>query len=171
LENIDMNCLVNLKNAFSIISMLLFLEIGCSDHGTEQGIPTEDPFRITIRQGVAGRVWLWEGDFMPPARGTISPVVREIDVYTPTRIDSAVLSDRGGFYSSLLTTLVARTTSNDSGFFQVALQTGRYSLFVKEDSLLYAGYADGQGYFQLADVLQDSVTSVRIDIIDQRASF
>jgi hypothetical protein len=163
---------IRFSNHLPLILCLIFLLTeGCSDQGSVPTASRTDLLQITIHQGIAGRVWFWEGDFMPMSpSGKITPAVRKVLVYTPTRTDSALRVGYGGFYSHILTTLVAEATSNDSGFFQVTLQSGRYSLFVKEDTLFYANSFDGEGYIQPVNVLSDSITAVRIDIT-YRATF
>jgi hypothetical protein len=163
---------IHLNSHLTLILCLTFLLAeGCSDQGSVPTASRSDLLQVTIHQGLAGRVWFWEGNFMPMSpTGKITPAVRKILVYTPTRTDSALRVGYGGFYSHILTTLVAEGTSNDSGFFQVPLQSGRYSLFVKEDTLFYANSFDGRGYIQPVNILSDSITAVKIDIT-YRATF
>lgn len=133
----------------------------------EYGIryPPDTSDQITITQGVWGNVWFWEGNFMPVAYGgTITPVVREIYVHTLTSIDSVNQVSYSPFYYEIYTQLVAITESNNTGFFEIALPPGRYSFFVKEDSLFYANRFDGEGNILPATVVEDSVTKVQIDI-------
>ncbi|MEW6686966.1 MAG: hypothetical protein AB1393_12310 [Candidatus Edwardsbacteria bacterium] len=127
--------------------------------------PPDTRSQVTIVQGVWGNVWFWKGNFMPgSATGTITPVVRQVFVYKPVHIDSVVTVGYSPFYLAIHGTLVATTTSNNTGFFQMVLDTGKYSLFVKEDTLYYANLFDGEGYILPAKVARDSVTKVQIDI-------
>jgi hypothetical protein len=95
--------------------------------------------------------------------GTIAPVQREVRVYEATRYDS-VVSTGGGFYRAIATRLVAITRSNRTGFYQVSLPPGKYSLFVLEDSLYYANHTDYAGHIQPGTVAADQITKVQIDI-------
>jgi len=100
--------------------------------------------------------------------GTITPVQRQIFVYDATPLDSVVPAG-GGFYREILTRLVAQTISNRSGFFQVSLPPGKYSLFVLEDSLYYANLSDAAGHLEPGTVLKGQVTKVQLDIIYRAA--
>ncbi|MEK9138379.1 MAG: hypothetical protein AAB393_14735 [Bacteroidota bacterium] len=147
------------------IMFALSLVNGCHDIGGGSPIPPDTSTQVTITQGVWGNVWFWEGNFMPgSASGTITPVRRELLVFEATRVDSAVRSRDGGFYLAIMTRFVARTTSNSTGFFQITLPPGKYSVFVNEDKLFYASVSDGAGHLQPATVLPNSVTKVQIDI-------
>jgi hypothetical protein len=146
------------------LGLLLLLSVplaACANRETPAG-------RESVRQGIAGRVRFWEGDFMPgperASRGTVIPVRREIRVHQAARQDSVVPAGSGGFFSRVLTPLAGVTASDDSGSFALELPPGRYSVFVVEDSLLYANLFDGQGYVFPVTVVADSVTRVQVDI-------
>jgi len=127
--------------------------------------PPDTRCQITIKQGVWGNVWFWEGDFQPFCpTGTISPVVREVLAYNATNHDSVVRVGYGGFFSEIHTELIGKTTSNVTGFFELDLRAGKYSFFVREDTLFYANGGDGQGFIMPAKVVEDSVTECHIDI-------
>lgn len=148
----------------------IVLITGCNDLGSGYRIPPDTSNQVTIDQGIWGNVWFWEGNFMPgSATGTITPVEREILVYEATRYDSVVLTG-GGFYRAILTRFVARTRSNKTGFYEVSLPPGKYSLFVVEDTLYYANPSDGAGHIQPGTVVASQVTKVQIDI-DYRAAY
>jgi hypothetical protein len=119
---------------------------------------------ITIAQGVSGHVWFWQGDFerIPPT-GHLSPVYREILVYELTDLDH-VASLAPAFYSEIHTQRVAETRTDACGFFEVALPSGRYSLFVQEGDLYYANTFDSLGNIQTVTVDSATVSQQRIDI-------
>jgi hypothetical protein len=143
---------------------------GCNDLGSGYRIPPDTSNQVTITQGIWGNVWFWEGDFMPGSvSGTITPVQREVLVYEATRYDSVVFAG-GGFYRAIFTKLVAVTRSNATGFYEVSLPPGKYSLFVVEDSLYYANPSDNMGHIQPGTVAANQVTKVQIDI-DYRAAY
>lgn len=126
--------------------------------------PPSTKNQVTITQGVWGDVWFWEGDFTPGSiKGNIIPVQREIYIFEATPRDSAVKAGHGPFYREIKANLIEIVTSNQTGFFEAALDTGIYSFFVKEGSLFYASSDDGV-YIQPARVFQDSMTHVQIDI-------
>ncbi len=123
--------------------------------------------KVTITKGVWGTVLFWEGDFMPSIgpdmpRGRVCPVSRELYFHTATPSDS-VLSERSGFYKEIYTPLVAVVTSDNEGFYQVDLPPGKYSVFVKEDSLFYADRSDSI-HFNPVTIVPNSVQRFDIDI-------
>jgi len=74
------------------------------------------------------------------------PVKREVFIYEYTTYkDVEVSSINSTFYKKINTKLVARTTSDNEGFFEVKLNPGKYSVFAKEERLLYANSFDGVG--------------------------
>jgi hypothetical protein len=140
--------------------------MSCSDLGTGPGAPPDTSDQITITQGIWGNVWFWEGDFMPgpgARSGKITPVERDLWIYAATKHDSVVGAGYV-FFRQVLTELKARTRSNKSGFYQVALPPGKYSVFVMEDSLFYANGSDGAGHIMPGVVTAQSVTKVQVDV-------
>jgi len=129
----------------------------------------------SINQGVLGYVLFYKGDFMPeiitPGQkssrsGTVTPVVREIYVYSLTPHNSNFVRQvgYGAFYSKIYTKLIAKTKSDSTGFFQIELPPGKYSFFVKEDSLFYANGIDSAGNILSSTVTKNSMTKLQIDI-------
>lgn len=131
--------------------------------GTEQP-PTQEE-SVSFQQGIWGDVWFWEGDFMPVCpSGHVTAVVREVHVYTLTNMDDVVGLGYNPFYRTINTQFVDSVFSNSRGFFEIALDTGWYSVFVREDSLFYANGFDGQGNIFPVHVTQDSVSGIAFDI-------
>lgn len=155
-----------LRKTSVLILLAVLLIVACDIFNTESQLPPDDQTAITIKQGIAGKVWFWEGDFMPgdPPTGTITPVKRDVLVHMPTHIDSVEQPGFSPFYTSISTSLVAETSSNDSGFFQIHLEPGQYSIFVLEDTLFYANGFNGQGIIYPVSVYNDSVTQIDFDI-------
>ena len=145
---------------------------GCGDDpsgckGTQY--PDRHGDRVSIAQGLWGDVWFWAGDFMPVcASGTVSGVAREIQVYELTSMGQ---TEPVGltFFRSVNTRRIASVLADRDGFFKVQLPPGRYSLFAKEDSLLYANFFDGQANIYPVAVDSARVTETRFDI-DYRAT-
>lgn len=157
---------------FKIFVMsFVFFALSCEDFfNSEKDFPPDNHEKVSITQGVWGNVWFWEGNFMPTtdnsSHGTITPVEREIYIYVATRFDSVIFANNlgNGFYDSILTKKIAKVNSDYSGFYQIELPPGKYSFFVKEDSLLYGGEGDSEGHLMSASVRADSVTKRQIDI-------
>jgi len=152
---------------FFIASFILLSS--CIDTPTENELkyPPDNQYKVSITQGVWGNVWFWEGDFMPiidPVHAKITPVIREIYIYEPTDDSMVEPSDGGTFFTSINSTLIATIRSDSDGFFQVSLAPGKYSFFVKEDTLFYANRWDGDGHILSAIVMENSVTKNKIDI-------
>lgn len=127
----------------------------------------ERPVVAQVRQGIGGTVRFFEGDFMPgtgPARGTITPVRRELRVHRTAPQDSVESAGPGPFFRRVLTPLAGKVWSDSTGVFLIALPPGIYSVFVVEDSLLYANVFDGQGTVFPVTVFPDSVTRIVVDI-------
>jgi len=159
---------MNSSNRLLIILIIVLLLTGCKENPIESGIkyPPGNFEKVTINQGVWGNVWYWEGDFMPGTpTGTITQVIRDVYIYKATLYNKADNSNlQGAFYREVHTDLAAVVRSDNSGFFQLELDPGTYSFFVKEDSLFYANGTDGDGYILPAVVKKDSVTKRQIDI-------
>jgi hypothetical protein len=149
------------------IGFIMVLPVSCADLGTGLDGPKDTSDQITITQGIWGDVWFWEGDFMPSISsnqsGKVTRVERDVWIYPATKNDS-VVGAGGAFYRKILTRLVARTRSNSTGFYQVALPPGKYSVFVTEDSLYYANGNDFAGHILPGVVTANAVTKVQVDI-------
>ncbi|WOK08559.1 hypothetical protein RT717_07915 [Imperialibacter roseus] len=133
-----------------VSAIVLLISFSCRQDDDSDCWPA-DPKRnsdaVTIKQGLWGDVWLYEGDFAPIcASGSITPVERTIHIYQQaTRKDAEVFEGTLIFFKTVKTDLIATTTSNAKGFFEVYLEPGIYSVFVQEGDSLYAnrGTADG----------------------------
>jgi hypothetical protein len=154
------------------VAMLLLLGLaGACDRSTtpcahQVDLPPRNADKVSITQGIWGDVWFWSGNFQPACiAGTVVPVSRELLVHELTPLDSVIVAPGGApFYSEIHTPLIATTQSDASGFFQVDLAPGTYSIFVREDSLFYANSGDGSGNIWPVTVLADSVRGIRFDI-------
>jgi hypothetical protein len=149
---------------------ILFTFVGCENiHSDNKNIlPPDNEYKVTIKQGVWGNVWFWEGDFMPTtdnsSNGNITAVERDVYIYEATT-DSMVEPPNGStFHTKINSQLISIIRSDASGFFQFSLEPGKYSFFVKEDSLFYANLWDGEGHIQSATVSENSITKRQLDI-------
>ncbi len=151
------------------IIFLLFTLIGfaCSNSVSSNFRPPDNSHKVSIEQGVWGNVWFWEGDFMSStddySNGRITAVEREIYVYEATS-DSMVVPQYGTFHTEINSNLIAVIHSDENDFFQITLQPGKYSFFVKEGSKFYANSSDGEGHVLSAKVEDKKVTKRQIDI-------
>lgn len=129
--------------------------------------PPDNHKLVTIKQGIWGNVWLWQGDFMPgpggSKRGNVTAVRREVRVYAPTSAQD-LKPTNGTSFTKVKSRLIKKVKSGKNGFYQVSLPPGRYSVFVKEGSTLYANWFDGNGNILPVVVVKDSVTKFQIDI-------
>lgn len=157
----------------SLMALTLAALAGCGGGGAGvtdypgMQLPPDTRSQVTISQGMWGNVWFWEGDFMPrpesePFHGTVTPVVREVLVYEPTNVSSC--TGGGGFFSAVSAKLVATAISNASGFFQVSLPPGTYSVFIKEGQLYYAYRFSGDGLVQPVSVSGGRTSKIQLDI-------
>jgi hypothetical protein len=157
--------------AMTAAVLLLMGATGACHHADEPCthqalLPARNGAKVSIAQGIWGDVWFWAGNFQPPCiTGTVAPVSREVLVHDLTPYDSVTFAARGPtFYSAIRTPLIATIRSDASGFFQVQLPPGTYSIFTREDTLFYANGLDGHGNIWPVSVVADSVTGIRFDI-------
>jgi hypothetical protein len=127
--------------------------------------PDHHPELVSIHQGLWGDVWFWQGDFMPMCpSGVVFPVSREMRIHELASFDDVDQAGYGPFYSAVHTPLVAVAQSGENGFFEVALEPGRYSVFSVEDTLLYANRFDGHGNIHPVTVDTAQVVGITFDI-------
>jgi hypothetical protein len=186
---------VLIKKRLSVVSLIficffLFFLFACADNDdgssigatwdrspeneTQTSLPENDD-KVTISQGVWGNIWFWEGNHMPStdknySTGEIFPVERDAFIYEVTSIDDVVTIQNTSFYSKINTKLITTTTSDTDGFYEVALQPGSYSIFIKENDLFYANSYNDDGKLNLVTIEEDTVKKYQIDITYQ-ASF
>lgn len=120
--------------------------------------------KVTIEQGVSGTIFFEEGNCMPPRGDSCLtyPVERTVRIYELTTDAEAV--GEGPFYEEVNTKWIATAKSDQDGFFQMALPRGKYSLFIEEDSLLYANLIDQKGGILVAVIDSGWVTMIHPEI-------
>jgi hypothetical protein len=127
--------------------------------------PPRNGDRVTIEQGVWGDVWFWEGNFMPPCpTGTVTAVARELRVHALTEVGEVEPPGYSTFYTAVHTELIASTWSDSTGFFEIELEPGWYSLFAVEDTLYYASLFGGGGLVWPVQVVEGEVVETLFDI-------
>jgi hypothetical protein len=73
------------------------------------------------------------------------------------------------FYYQINSKLVSSVESDLTGFFQIELDPGKYSLFVWEDTCYYSNGFDGQGNIYPVEVDSCAISEVRFDITYEAA--
>jgi hypothetical protein len=145
---------------------------GCGGSGTDS--------RITISRGVAGAVYVWEGDFRPAplgqsvlpsafsrprlgaARGLVYAARRRVELHPYS--ETLPRLDINGFVETPTTQPVATVISDDNGFFQTDAPPGRYWLLIREGERLWQGRPDlGIPYVPI-EVREGEVATTRIDV-------
>jgi hypothetical protein len=117
------------------------------------------------KQGIEGYLHNVSGNQMPSPDIKPSPpkgVKGSIYVYQLTNINQAVKKPGSSFYSSVSTRLVKRVESNSKGYFSVTLPVGKYSLFIKKDTVLYANRFDSQNNIAPVEVKAGKMTKVDV---------
>jgi hypothetical protein len=127
--------------------------------------------KISVTEGIIGTLVKTEGNCMPSIIDDIKtstckqfPVKREIFIYEYTTSKDVKQVDYSSFYEEVNTELVATTTCDDEGFFELTLKPGKYSVFVKEGEYLYANGFDGEGGISSVTVDSDSVSERFLDM-------
>ena len=100
--------------------------------------------------------------------GKVRPVERLILIHDVALWpDDVVISDSPlsqSFFTEVHTPVVDSVRSDSEGFFEIALPAGRYSLFVREDSLFYARSWAPNRPIGLVEVPEAGVHRIQIDI-------
>ena len=163
--------------SYSIVLLLTLFMFACEKEEVENSSNLEldklyelNENKITILQGIAGTLIMKEGDCMPMfdtenSESTCKafPIKRTIQIY-----DYTLLSDIDGYgsqYDSVYTTLIGEFESDEEGFFQFQVDSGKYSIFIKEKGKYYANGSDGNGGINPVPIFNDSIT-IRNLIID-----
>ena len=120
-----------------------------------------------IKQGITGRVEIWEGNFMPmidqkSANNKITPAVnRRVRVHQPLKVDGGMASAKLG---EIPTPLIAETTTDSTGQFAVAVPAGTYSVFVEEEGGWYYNGCNSEGIQGAVTVESEKMSEVLIKI-------
>lgn len=119
--------------------------------------------KVSITEGIWGTLTQREGDWMPGSDGNRKefPTQREIAVYEYTTI-----KEIEGHPSSceVHTKLIATTTCDKEGFFELNLNPGKYSVFLKEKGKLYAISGDGAGGLCPVEVESSKVSELNLSV-------
>lgn len=119
------------------------------------------------KQGIEGYVYKVSGNLMPgPGRNKPVPkgTKATLYIYELTNTSQVVRQAQSSFYSSIKTKPVKQVSSNSKGRFSVQLPPGRYSVFVKKDSLYYANQFDDKNNIFPVEVLPKKMTKIEFRI-------
>ena len=150
--------------------ILFFGNFSCSTEANldnscySQQDPPRNAARVSIEQGIWGDIWFWKGDFMPVGRGDICQVRRTVYIYELTTREDADKIGYSPFFSNIHTNLIATAESDAQGFFQVSLEPGTYSLFIKEGDHFYSNSYGARAEIFPVTVNAGEVTGVLINI-------
>jgi hypothetical protein len=131
----------------------------------------------TTGQGIRGQVFWVEGNRMPQANVSgepathppkKKPVQRTVRIHKLTHINEASLGDY--LFGDIETTLVAEIQTDESGFFEVRLPPGSYSLFTVEEKGYFANVFDLDSYVHPVTVKRNAWETTQITI-DYMASY
>jgi hypothetical protein len=123
--------------------------------------------QCTHEQGIAGRVFWLEGNFMPspdPGPGAEkTPARRQIVVHE--LIKMAEIGNSGGpLFERLPGRVVSKKWTEPSGHFRICLPPGTYSVFTVEETGYFANRFNAEGHVQPVTVEKGSFTEITIDI-------
>ena len=129
--------------------------------------------KVSIKQGVSGRVIWMEGNFMPsPDRAPDrvgKPAVRTVYIYKETKL--AQTEGEAPLFSKIEGDLIAKVKTNKEGYFQCKLSPGKYSIFtLEEDRKFFANLFDGDGNIASFEVKTNEVTKYNISV-NYKAAF
>jgi len=125
---------------------------------------------MELKQGIRGFVRELQGNQMPgPGREPSAPrgVATTLYVYGEARLDQATPDGQPPFYRKIATPLVDSVRTDTSGYFQVALPPGRYSLFARVDGRLYANSFDTANRIFPVQVKENEVLELQFLITDK----
>lgn len=138
-----------------VLSIILLASLGSCSKEENWAFKTDQLYQknkksVTIKQGVWGTVTERTGNWMPSPdiyqTAKQAPIKCTIRFYEPVTFDDF---QREGIsiynITDVPTKLIAETTSNKNGFFQIKLEPGEYSIFVIYNGEILAGSFDGVG--------------------------
>jgi hypothetical protein len=122
---------------------------------------------VEVKQGISGKVEIWEGNFMPmvdpkSTNHKVTPGAgRRVRIHQPVKMEGGLaLAKR----DSVNSPLVAETLSDSVGKFLVSVQPGTYSVFVEEAGSWYANSWNGDGVQGAVVVESGKITDMLIKI-------
>ncbi|MCM0081131.1 carboxypeptidase-like regulatory domain-containing protein [Geomonas sp. Red32] len=152
-----------------VLLIVLFVTVAIDACGET---PLATTPKLTINQGIFGVVRFWKGDFQPfdsEKHSSISPVQREVLAYKVITIRDIDPFWSGPFLTQIPGELVGKTSSDASGFYEMSLPPGVYSVIIKEGSNYYINRFGGYGLVNPVQVVPGAVVNLDINIQYQAA--
>jgi len=140
------------KNIFYVLLFAVFLG----------GIAAFKPVGIK-KQGIEGFLYKVSGNQMPsPDIKPAAPkgIKGSLYIYELTNTSQASRKEGSSFYTSVTTRLFKKIQTNSKGYFNVQLPPGKYSIFIKKDTVLYANRFDGKNNIAPVEVKAGKMTRV-----------
>ncbi len=149
----------------AIVLAIIISFVSCEGNPVQIDIPD-----VTITQGLFGQVSFWRGYFTDDDfnRGTVKAVKREVYIFKARKFTASMeyFSD-GDFFKTNFPDLIAKTTSNAYGYYEIVVPAGQYTVMVKENNLLYASEVSENGYINFVDLARDELKRYDISITYQ----
>ena len=125
------------------------------------------------RQGIAGKVEIWEGNFMPmvdpaKAKNQVKPGAgRRVRAYQPVKSSGGIAT---AHVDSIATAMVSETVCDSTGAFFLSVSAGTYSVYVEDGHGWYANGWNGDG-IQGAVTVEPGKTANALIKITTKATF
>lgn len=149
----------------ALLLAVIVIASGRKDAPKQEDAP---PAEITeTRQGISGRVEIWEGNFMPmiePAQrsGQITPGAgRRVRAHEPVVVSGGLAPSKR---DSVAMPLIAEARCDSLGEFFLPVLPGKYSVFVEDDGGWYFNGFDGDGVQGACIVDSGKVSEILIKI-------
>ena len=113
--------------------------------------------------GAKGFVYLVSGNQMPsPDQAPSKPkgLKTTLYIYGLTNINDVSRQGNSAFYNEITTAQVKQVETDENGYFNVTLNPGRYSLFVKKGELYYSSQFDEKNNIHPIEVKRGKTTEV-----------
>ena len=149
----------------SALICVFFITVSLLAMGRREAPRSAEPARQ--EQGVAGKVEIYEGNFMPTIGtrpgGKVTPAARRrVRIHEP--FNALEAGEMTALRDTVPTPLVAETITDSIGEFRIMLPVGKFSIFVEEDSGWYFNAWNGQGFQGLFEVDTNEVKEMNIRI-------
>lgn len=107
--------------------------------------------------GIKGHVYFVSGNQMPsPDEPKAAPkgIKTNLFVYKLTNLNEVRREGSSAFYKSISSEFVKEIATNEDGSYKIKLKPGKYSLFVKKDSLFYSNLFDAENNIHPVEVIK-----------------